>query len=534
MGSLACSLVALLLAGSGQGGKYMETVVQDDALFLHRSPASVRASAKRLADLGADRVRLTAGWSAIAPAPRAKRMPAGGFEPTKPSTYPQDGFRKLDTAVKAAKDAGVEPMIDLAFWAPRWAVGRPAPNRARERYFVDPTKFADFAEAVARRYSGKEPDPDEPGKTLPAVRTYTTWNEPNHTSFLMPQWVRTSDGGFRPLSPHLYRAMHNAAYARIKNVSRENQVLLGGTAASGSATPGKGGVRPLEFLRTLACVDAQLKPLQVPECDGFQPIKADGYAHHPYSRLTLPGASDPNPDDAPIGDVTTRLTPLLDQLHKLGRIAAPLKIFETEYGYESSQDDPFQPFNRDQQASFIGWSTFLAWKDPSTAMMAQFLLRDIDPAESGRKKGTRQYYRDWQTGLYAADDTPKPAVEAFKLPFFAQTQGVGDDRSVLLFGQVRPGTGQRTVRVERQDTPGGPWSPIQTFGASCDRQNAEFLTDDGGFFLRSTAFVGPGSYRLVWGRPDGVWEPGQPMAVSDIGAPSPGAVAPTGLRAFAR
>lgn len=524
MGSLACSLVALVLAGSGQGGKYMETVVQDDALFLHRSPASVRASAKRLADLGADRLRLTAGWSALAPNPRAKRMPTKDFEPTKPATYPDDGFRKLDTAVKAATDAGVRPMIDLAFWAPRWAVGRPAPNRARERYFVDPGKFADFAEAVARRYSGSEPDPADKARTLPRVKTYTTWNEPNHTSFLMPQWVRTDDGGFRPLSPHTYRAMHNAAYARIKDVAQDNEVLLGGTASSGSATPGKGGVRPLEFLRTLACVDAQLKPLAVPECKGYTPLKADGWSHHPYSRLTLPGASDPDPDDAPIGDVTTRLTPLLQQLHQLGRIASPLPVLHTEYGYESSQDDPFQPFDRDQQAAFIGWSTFLAWKDPSTTMMAQFLLRDIDPAESGRKVGTRQYYRDWQTGLYSADDEPKPAVQAFKLPFFAQTQGIGDNRSVLLFGQVRPGTGQRTVRVERQETPGGPWVPIQTFGASCDRQNPEFLTDDAGFFLRSAAFVGVASYRLAWGREDGVWEAGQPVTIGEVGPADPGAV----------
>jgi len=252
VGALACSLVSLLLAGSGAGAKYMETVVQDDAQFLHRPAAQVQQSARRLADLGADRLRLTAGWSSLAPDPRARRVPGAPFDASDSKTYPKGAFGPLDTAVKAATAAGVKVMIDLAFWAPRWAVGRAAGNPARQRYWIDANAFADFATAVARRYSGGFPDPADQDKTLPAVRMFTTWNEPNHPSFLMPQWVRTPDGGYRPESPHIYRAMHNAAYAAIKKVSRQDMVLVGGTASTGSTVPGKGGVPPLEFLRTMA------------------------------------------------------------------------------------------------------------------------------------------------------------------------------------------------------------------------------------------------------------------------------------------
>ncbi|WP_354702505.1 cellulase family glycosylhydrolase [Paraconexibacter sp. AEG42_29] len=525
--------MALVLAGTGAGTKYMETVVQDDAQFLHRSPAAVNSSARRLAELGATRLRLTAGWSALAPNPTSRKVPPAPFDSSDSKTYPRGAFTTLDTAVKAATGNGVDVMIDLAFWAPRWAVGQAAPNPKRERYFVDAAAFGDFATAVARRYSGAFPDPANPAKDLPAVRMYTTWNEPNHPSFLKPQWVRTPDGGFRPESPHVYRAMHNAGYDAVKRVSRLNKVLVGGTASGGSTVPGKGGVPPLQFVRAMACVDDRLKPLNVPECANYAPVKADGYSHHPYSRLVTPATSDPYGDNAPIAD-SGRLADLLDTLHERGRLANRLNIFNTEYGYESRQDDPFQPFERDQQAAFIGWSTFLAWRDPDTSMMAQFLLRDIDPAESGNKRGTRKYYRDWQTGLYDKRGDAKPAATGFKLPFWAQLQEIGlGTKVVLLFGQVRPGKGARTAHVERQDPASGVWSPIVTGGPSClDPTKPEFLTNPAGFFLRTAKADGAARYRMVWHHED---DPGTEASVpidvaANLGDPSPVGITRPGQR----
>ncbi len=519
IGALGCSLITLLLAGAGGGPKYMESVIQDDAQFLHRPAAQVRESMERVATLGVDRVRITASWATLAPHPRAKKVPAAPFDASDSKTYPRDAFRTLDTAIKAADSRGLKVMIDLAFWAPRWAVGRAASNPARERYWVDAPAFADFATAVARRYSGGFADPANPASKLPVVRIYTTWNEPNHPSFLAPQWIRDGSGGYRPESPHIYRALHNAAYTAIKRIHSANDVLVGGTASSGSTVPGKGGVPPLQFVRALACVDDKLEPLRVPECDNFTPLRADGYAHHPYSRYVTPGTSSPVLDDAPIADVE-RLGTLLDRLFRQRRIANRLSIFNTEYGYESSQDDPFQPFTRDQQARFMGWATYLAWKDPYTRSFAQFLLRDIDPRESGKKKGTRSYYRDWQTGLYDAKGQPKPALQGFKLPFWAQTHGLGNQRYTLLFGQVRPGRGARTVQVQRQNA-GGGWGAISTYGPSCDQDPLTFQTDKAGFFLRSAAALGAGMYRMGWRHDDGTWEYSVAMPVSDDGAVVP-------------
>ncbi len=511
VGALACSLAALLLAGGG--GKAMETTLQDDALLLHRSPAQVRRTARRAAALGADRVRITAGWSALSPQPRARRLPGAPFDASDSATYPAGSWRALDTAVRAADDAGLKVQLDIGFWAPRWAVHRGSRNH-RERWWPDPALFGDFANAVARRYSGGFRDPADPRRRLPAVRMYTPWNEPNHPSFLAPQWAHDGHGGWRPESPHIYRAMYEAAYRAIKRVSPLDAVLLGGTAASGSTTPGRGGVPPLQFVRALACVDDRLEPLTIPECRGFRALQADGYAHHPYSRTTTPATSSPLPDDVPLAD-TGRLTSLLDALAARGRIRGRLDVYDTEYGYESRQDDPFAPFGRAAQAAYLGWASYLAWSDPRTRMFAQFLLQDVDPRESGRRPGTRAYYRDWQTGLYDARGRPKPALEAFKLPFWAQVRGDPGHRVIVAWGMVRPHRGAEIVRVERR-TAAGAWVGVGTVGPTCDAADGLFRTDVHGVFQRAipvTPATGRTELRFSWRHPDGSWEAGAPLEV---------------------
>ena len=477
----------------------METTLQDDAVFLHRSPADVRAAARQVQSLGGDRIRLTAGWSVIAPRSRSTRMPGGRFDGADPATYPRHAWDALDTAVDAARNVGLKVQVDIGFWAPRWAVRRASPA-GRHRWWPDARLFGDFARAVARRYRGK-------------VDMYTPWNEPNHLAFLAPQWTPDGAGGYRPESPHIYRAMYEAAYRAIKAVDRHALVLLGNTSSQGSAVPGRDGVPPLEFLRALACVDEQLRPLRVPECRHFRPLHADGYAHHPYSRSTTPATPDPFADDAPLAD-SDRLESLLGALALRGRIAGDLPVYDTEYGYESRQDDPFAPFDRDQQATYLSWASYLAWKDPHTRMFAQFLLRDIDPSASGRAPGTRGYYRDWQSGLFDSAGHAKPAAAAFKLPFWAELHGEQDrDRVVLLWGQVRPGNGVQTVRVEQRDA-GGTWRPVTTWGRSCDASEAAFYTDEQGAFERAMpAGAQPADYRFAWRHSNGTWEHSQQVRV---------------------
>jgi Cellulase (glycosyl hydrolase family 5) len=457
-------LILALLAGCGasSGPPPLETVVQDDALLLYRSPAEVHRTARQLAALGVDRVRLTAGWSAIAPAPASPVRPK--FDAADPATYPQAGWQRLDRAVREVEAAGMKPMIDVAFWAPRWAVQRELQPAGRQRYAPDPREFGLFARAAARRY--------------PGVRLWTTWNEPNHPTFLMPQWVRQG-GDWVPASPHLYRAMHERAYDAIKSVDPDNKVLMGGLASILEERPAENhGMPALLFLRELACVDARLEPLRRAECRGFRPLKADGFAIHPYQFTTAPDVRRGSPDSVTMANLAD-LSALLARLHDRGRIESRLRVYITEYGYETNPPDPFRGVHLSKQALWMSQATAIAHDRPDVAMFAQFLLRDVGPVP-GAPPGSRKRWRGYQTGLAFVDGRPKPAVHAFVLPFFA---GHGH-----AFGEVRPGSGKRRVAIDKLAP--GRW-----------RAGEEFDTGEDGTFKR--ALGGPGTYRFHWDGPDG-------------------------------
>src|SRR3954451_14216316 len=201
-------LVVLLARGGGEEAvpgpplpSRRVTIVQDDAELLHRPPARVRADVRELHALGVDWVRVTAGWSVIAPSPESPRRPR--FDARDPAAYPAGAWASLDSAVAEAKAAGLRVMIDIAFWAPRWAVARPL-EPGRERWGVSPGDYGDFAEAVARRY--------------PEAVAFAVWNEPNYRIFLAPQRVRIGSR-WVPESPHLSRQMLYAAAPRIRRAA---------------------------------------------------------------------------------------------------------------------------------------------------------------------------------------------------------------------------------------------------------------------------------------------------------------------------
>lgn len=506
MGLFACTLVSLLLAGSPLPSRTLQTTIQDDTVLIHGTDASVKSAMGQIASMGFTYVRLTAGWSAVSPSSTSAKIPAPPFDPSNPATYPAGGFGKLDRAVRDAHADGLKVMIDVAFWAPRWAVPLGAPD-GQNRYEPNASLFGDFAKAVAQRYNGAFPDPGNPGAPLPAVQLYTIWNEPNLSEFLEPQWQHTSAGWISE-SAQIYRGLYNSAYGQIKSVDTGDKVLIGATSANGSATPGQGDVTPIQFVQNLACVDSNLQPLNIPQCAGFQPLRADGYANHPYSLTTTPGASASDPNDVPLAN-TSRLESLLRQLNLQGRITTNLPLYDTEYGYNTNPPDPFASFSPTQQAQFIGWSTYLAWRDPNTVMFAQFLLKDSLPGPG--RPGTRQYWSPYQTGLYYSDGRPKPAAQAFRITLWAQRLLGPGSPLVTLFGKVPPGSAPQIVQVQAQS--GSGWTPVPTLLPSCGSES-EFLTNRAGYFVTTTPLLAStATYRLGWLDSNGNWEYGVPIPV---------------------
>jgi len=497
--SLALALAAGVCGPVALPGHAVETVMQDDAELLYRSPMQVRRSVRRMADLGVDRMRVTASWSALAPGTRTRRRPR--FDAADSEAYPVDGFERLDRALREARRVGLKTMVDLAFFAPKWAVTANAGD-PRPAWRPSPRQFALFTRAVAERYGGTFQDPEgRPGQRLPAVRLWTTWNEPNHSTFLRPQWER-SGGRWLPASPHHYRRMHNAAYDQLKAVSADNRVLIGGLSAT--ADPGrsaKANIGPLRFTRELACVDALLRPLRREECRDFTPLRADGFAHHPYSFDTAPAARDLSEDRVQIGELD-RLTSLLAWLYATGRFEKRQPLFLTEYGYETKPPDPTGRAPADV-ARYLGQATSLALRNPEVRTFPQFLLKDIGPRLS-KPAGSQARWGDFQSGLFAYDGSPKPAViRGFELPFHVEAvQGADGSTRTVAFGQVRPLSGPQRVTIQRRDDTDG-WVAESNGSTAGDERSVDFSTDRQGFYGRRLVFRAGATYRALWSRPGG-------------------------------
>jgi len=456
---------AALAAGCGSEDPVLEggsrpTILQDDPLLLFRPPAEVDRTMARLQALGVDWVRLNAGWSLIAPNAGSPRRPR--FDARDPHAYPPQAWAPLDTAVRAARRHGLAAAIDIAFWAPRWAVSRPARPVERQRFGIDPDEYAQFAEAVARRYSGDFED-------LPDAAAFTIWNEPNYAVFWTPQWSRAGRR-FSVASAHDYRALVYAAHPAIERAAPQSRVLIGATSPSGSARPRSvaDSVPPLRFLREMACVNDDLEPIRTGSCARFRPLPGDGWAHHPYSPRTPPGRRDPDPDDVPIGELR-RMSAALERLHTKGRTEESLGLWITEYGYETNPPDPVQPVSLYQQARWLGEAERLAAADPRVRSFAQFLLRDISPRPGVRGP---ERWGDYQSGLLLPDGTPKPALHAFANTLVVHL--ARDRKSIELWGHLRADSGARRYRVTtlRAD---GTW---RILGAFAERRK----TDEAGYF----------------------------------------------------
>ncbi|MDP2711198.1 MAG: cellulase family glycosylhydrolase [Solirubrobacteraceae bacterium] len=441
------------------------TVVQDDAELLHRSPARIAATFDDMRDIGVDWVRVTAGWSVIAPEPLAIRRPA--FDARDHEAYPPDAWSKLDRVYELAHARGMRTAIDIAFWAPRWAVARPARHADRERDTISVADYAAFATAVARRY--------------PRAAAFTVWNEPNHNAFFLPQWERTSDG-WQPAAPHLYRAMVQAAVPAIKAAAPDALVLIGATSSVGSAraTSPDERMAPLTFLRELACVDERLRPLDRPQCRAFESLPGDGWSHHPYSLELAPWQPDPRPDNVRMADLD-RLTSLLRRLHESKRTVRSLPLYLTEWGYQTNPPDPTQTTSLTQHARWMPEAERIARRQSSLRSVSQFLIRDL-PERPGRSPRVR--WGDYQSGLRLLDGSPKPAHASFSLALVAHRAGAG---RVRFWGLVRPGTGSRPARISVRE-PGGGWRAI-----------ARLRTREDGTFERAVTVDPARTFRLESG-----------------------------------
>jgi hypothetical protein len=349
------TLVALLAAPAAtvHAAQKMPIGFFDDPSFRW-SPS--RANNLRQASVaGASVIHTTASWAGLAPTRPAN--PENGADPAYQLT-------DLDELVFQAGLYGLRVMIDIN-GTPKWANGGKAPN-------VLPKRLGDltaFTKMLATRYNGRQGHG--------TVALWSVWNEPNLQLFLTPQYV-----GKKIVGPANYAKLFKAAYAGIKAGNSLSKVAIGETSARGRDKPLAGvsaSVAPGTFAKYLAKVPG---------------LKFDAWAHHPYP--TSPNL--PPTQKVRYPNVTLSTLPTFEKnLKTFFHRSVPVWI--TEYGHETKPPDA-HGVSYATQAKYAVQALNIAKNDPNVQMFIWFVFHD----SAGNP---------WQSGLYAANNSQKPAYDAF-------------------------------------------------------------------------------------------------------------------------
>lgn len=447
--TLALVVLSLLTAAAAAPGAHargpVATIFEAPRELRSPDPAVRAAALDEIRGLGAQWLRVTLYWRDVAPAAQSPKRPP--FDERDPGAY---DWSVSDRAIREADARGLRVLLTVTGPVPKWA------TRARRDHVTRPSavRFGRFTEAVGRRYRD-------------VVDAYAIWNEPNHPRFLRPQWT----GRRTPTSGDVYRALFIRGRRGLDAAGiRRVPVLIGETAPRGTGHV----VHPLTFVRRALCLDHRHRP-----CGR---LRADGYAHHPYTTRAGPFFRPPSPNDVTIG-VLSRLNRVLARAGARHRVRKGLPIWITEFGVQT-RPDPVAGVTEARQVEFLALAERLAHANRRVATFAQYLLRDSAPV-AGATTAT-QRYSGFESGLRRSNGAPKRALRAYRLPLSVIRTGHRD----ALWGLVRDARGrdQVTVEVRRH----GTWRRLRTV-----------RTAEDGHWSARTMSRARRSYRVRSRAPDG-------------------------------
>ncbi|MGZ8783618.1 MAG: DUF5722 domain-containing protein [Gaiellaceae bacterium] len=371
---VAVTVVALLGASAASASRFLQLGIFDDTQLNYGNPDVVFPMLKQLRT---QTVRVNLIWGGANGV--AKRRPVNPMNPNDPAY----DWSVYDRTVSYATANGMKVVFSI-LGTPPWANSAKGVN-------VAPKSALDlerFATAAARRYNGTFKAED--GRTLPVVRQWLAWNEPNNPVFLRPQYRKVGKT-FVIQSAIDYAKICNAVVKGVRKTTvGASKVACGVTSPRGNNNPNSSrpGVSPLAFMRAMKKAGAK----------GF-----DAYAHHPYYGTPRETPSTPPPPGAR-GNAATAIT--LGNFSLLAREVVRLfgnkRIWITEYGYQTNPPDRIFGVSRANQARYLTQAYGIAKRHPRIDMFLWFLLRDERRAEG------------WQSGLLTASGAKKPAFAAFQ------------------------------------------------------------------------------------------------------------------------
>ena len=513
---LACAALHLLGAPAPAAASSQQVAIIEDDIHMLKDPMT---TLRTFRGLGAGIVRVFVNWAAIAPDWTSTREPAG-FDASDPAAYPAGAWDRYDAIVRDARKVGLTIDFVVTGGSPRWADGPgvPAvaatnPNRA---WYPSAAKYGAFFHAVATRYSGTYPDPENPSQTLPRVSFWSIWNEPNFGEDLGPQAI---DGSTIFVAPAMYRSLVHAGWSALQATGHgHDTILIGDLAARGligkpdAAHPGGlpgnfSQTKPLPFLRMLYCVDqnyhelrgAAAKALGCPTTAGSQQFRsqnpglfgATGVADHPYA-----GDEPPTKDTSrdPSFASLPKLPNLEAELDKLQRTygsSRRLPIYNDEFGYITNPPNRQRFVSPATAAYYLNWAEYLTWRNARVASTAQYLLYDPVPTKLAPGGG-------FASGLLTWRGQRKPTYPAYRLPVYLPRTSARRGRALLVWGCVRP------AHYAAIDTRQAQYVKIQLrrgrHGAFTTVKQVK-ITNPRGYFETRVAFPAGGTVRLSWSYP---------------------------------
>jgi hypothetical protein len=334
-----------------------------------------------------------------------------------------DAVKQLDPASAAvltriSHDSGFEAVLVSSMWTPgataptpteRAALGNVVKAAGREgmRVFVfvwhglsgttprstrARRQFAAYTAAIAR--------------TFPQIRDVVVGNEPNLNTFWMPQFGR----GGSDVAARGYLNLLAQTYDALKAVSPRIQVIGGALAPRGSDRPQlkRHTHSPTQFIRDLG---------EAYKASGRTTPIMDAFAIHPYMRTSAFPPSDTHAASTTItiGDYPKLASLLTQAFARTGQRGRGLPVYYTEFGVQTkvppahrhAYTDLGSPAATDAvdpktQARYYREALSLAACQPTVRGL--FVFHTFDESD----------LKGWQSGLYYADQKPKPSLAAFR------------------------------------------------------------------------------------------------------------------------
>ena len=464
--------------------------------------------------LGANTIRVVVFWYQIAPRSGSSKKP--NFNASDPNAYPARNWDEYDAIVRDAKQAGINVDFTVAGGSPVWADGSGIPRQGKDPHFAwkpNPKYYGQFMHAVGERYDGHFAPKGQ--STLPAVRFWALWNEPNFGEDLGPQAI---NGSRVSVAPMYYRNLVNQGWNALHQTGHgRDRILIGEFAARGLGPSGPrrgapqglpgdyGQTKPLQFIRTLYCLDGSYRhlsgsyaravgcPTSASASRRFRTsnpglFNASGVGDHPYAGGGSPVTDGRNDPDFATFPNLGRLESALDRVNRVYGSGKHYSIYNDEYGYITN------PPNRQKgpggahyvspatAAYYINWAEYLSWKSGRVASYMQYLLADPAP--------TAGLYAGFASGLYFSTGRPKPSLDAYRLPLYMPKTSFGHSRAAEVWGDVRPASfaGKQPVSIQLQKGGHGGYTTVATVRS-------------GGYFDIHTRFPSSGNVRLSYTYP---------------------------------